>query len=323
MRYLSRRFAHALFLLIGVSFFSFALLQWAPGDFFDELRLNPHISARTVEGLRNEYGLNQSLPVRYERWLRSIAKGDLGYSLAYDSPVGPLIAVRARNTLVLTVTATVLAWLIAIPLGVWTATNRRSLLAHLVGVATSTLLTIPDLLLFLCLLLLAVRTGWFPAGGMFSSDMGDSAIWPRLKDLIMHLILPACGLAVVTLPVLIRHVRSAMIDVLDSPFLRAARGHGISRTRLLFRYALPVAANPLISLFGFSIATMLSASLIAEVVLGWPGLGPLLIESTLSRDVYVVVATVLLSAVFLVLGILVSDLLLFVADPRIRQESSR
>src|SRR5262249_47515914 len=108
MRYLSRRFVHTAFLLVGVSFFSFALLQWAPGDFFDELRLNPRISAQTVEGLRSEYGLNQSLPVRYERWLRSIAKGDLGYSLAYNSPVGPLIAVRARNTLVLTATATVI-----------------------------------------------------------------------------------------------------------------------------------------------------------------------------------------------------------------------
>jgi peptide/nickel transport system permease protein len=324
MRYLSRRFVHAAFLLIGISFISFALLQWAPGDFFDELRLNPRISTQTVEGLRDEYGLNQPLPVRYERWLRSIAKGDLGYSLAYNSPVGPLIAVRARNTLVLTGTATLMAWLLAVPLGVWTATNRRSLLARSVGVVTSTLLTIPDLLLFLCLLLLAVRTGWFPAGGMFSSDIADNAaVWPRLKDLGMHLVLPASGLALVTLPVLIRHVRSAMIDVLDSPFLGAARGHGISQTRLLFRYALPVAANPLISLFGFSIATMLSASLIAEVVLSWPGLGPLLIEATLSHDVYVVVATVLLSAVFLVVGILVSDLLLFAADPRIRQESSR
>jgi peptide/nickel transport system permease protein len=321
MRYLSRRLVHAAFLLVGVSFFSFALLQWAPGDFFDELRLNPRISAQTVAGLRDEYGLNQSLPVRYERWLGSIARGDLGYSLAYNSPVGPLIAARARNTLVLTGTATMLAWLLAIPLGVWTATNRRSLLARAVGVATSTLLTIPDLLLFLCLLLLAVRTGWFPGGGMFSSDLAASAaLWPRLKDLATHLVLPATGLALVSLPVLIRHVRSAMIDVLDSPFLRAARGHGISQKRRLFCYALPVAANPLISLFGFSIATMLSASLIAEVVLSWPGLGPLLIEATLSRDVYVVVATVLLSAVFLVLGILVSDILLYAADPRIRRE---
>jgi peptide/nickel transport system permease protein len=326
MRYLTRRLVHAGFLFIGVSFFSFALLQWAPGDFFDELRLNPRISAQTIDGLRAEYGLDQSLPVRYERWLASIAQGDLGYSIAYNSPVGPLIAVRARNTLVLTGCAMIVAWALAIPLGIYTAASRRSWLSRSIGVATSTLLTIPDLLLFLCLLLLAVRTGWVPAGGMFSASTtldatgADAALWPNIKDLAAHLFLPAAGLALVTLPALIRHVRSAMIDVLDSPFLRAARGHGIPRARLLFHYALPVAANPLISLFGFSIATMLSASLIAEVVLSWPGLGPLLIEATLSRDVYVVVATVLLSAGFLVFGILVSDLLLFAVDPRIRQE---
>ncbi|HTZ75850.1 MAG TPA: ABC transporter permease [Candidatus Aquilonibacter sp.] len=323
MRYVTRRLFHAAFLLVGVSFLSFALLQWAPGDFFDELRLNPRISARTIEGLRAEYGLNESLPVRYERWLLSIAKGDLGFSIAYNSPVGPLLIVRARNTLVLTGAATIIAWTLAIPVGVWSAVSR-GWPSRAIGFATSTLLTIPDLLLFLCLLLLAVRTGWFPVGGMFSpraaDTVGIAAFWPSAEDLAAHLILPAAGLALVALPVLIRHVRSAMLDVLGSPFLRAARGHGISRSRLLFRYAFPVAANPLISLIGFSIATMLSGSLVAEVVLSWPGLGPLLIEATLSRDVYVVVAIVLLSAVFLVLGMLVSDLLLFAADPRIRQE---
>lgn len=320
MKFLARRTLHAALLLVGVSFFSFALLQWAPGDFLDELRLNPQISKQTVEALRGEYGLNESLPVRYERWLFAAAKGDLGFSLAYKSPVGPLIAVRARNTLVLTGTAMLLAWTLAIPLGIWTAVNRRGWTNRIFGAATSTLLTIPDLLLFLGLLLLAVRTGWFPAGGMFSDATDGATFLSHAKDLLAHLFLPAAGLAIVSLPVLMRHVRSAAIEVLDAPFVRAARGHGIPRWRLLFRYVLPVAANPLISLFGFSIATMLSASLLAEVILSWPGLGPLLLEATLSRDIYVVVATVLLSATFLVVGNLVSDLLLYAADPRIRVE---
>lgn len=320
MRFLARRMAHAALLLAGVSFFSFALLQWAPGDFFDELRLNPRISAQTVEALRQEYGLNQPLPVRYGRWLRSIAKGELGFSLSYSSPVGQIIAVRARNTILLTGTATLLAWLIAIPLGVWSATKRRGILSKILGFGTSTLLTIPDLLLFLCLLLLAVRTGWFPVGGMFSPASDGAAFAARFKDLLKHLFLPSTGLAIVSLPILIRHVRAAMIEALESPFVRAARGLGIPRWRILFRYVLPVAANPLISLFGFSIATMLSTSLIAEVVLSWPGLGPMLIEATLSRDTYLVVATVLLSGVFLVAGNLISDLLLYAADPRIRME---
>ena len=145
--------------------------------------------------------------------------------------------------------------------------------------------------------------------------------WSRAKDVAFHLVLPAFGLAVVMLPVLVRHVRSAMIESLESPFIRAARGHGIPRARLLFRYALPAASNPLISLFGFSVATMLSTSMLAEVILSWPGLGPLLVESIFSRDVYLVVAVVMLSSVFLVMGNLLADLLLFASDPRIRTEN--
>ena len=322
MIYIGRRLIHAILLLLAVSFFSFALLQLAPGDFFDAMRLNPQISQHTVESIRSEYGLDQPLPVRYERWLRSMLKGNMGFSFASNSPVAPLLRVRARNTLLLSGTATLLAWLLALPIGVWSAAKRGAWNDRISSVATSTILTVPDLLVFLGLLLLAVRTGWFPTGGMVSPGIDDMNFWSQAKDIAFHLLLPAIGLAVVMLPVLLRHVRSAMIEALDSPFIRAARGHGIPRGRLLFRYALPAASNPLISLFGFSVATMLSTSMLAEVVLSWPGLGPLLVESIFSRDVYVVVAIVMLSSVFLVMGNLLADLLLFASDPRIRTENA-
>ncbi|HTW23486.1 MAG TPA: ABC transporter permease [Candidatus Baltobacteraceae bacterium] len=321
MRYLARRFVHAILLLLAVSFFSFALLQLAPGDFFDEMRLNPQISERTVEAIRAQYGLDRPLPVRYERWLSAMLKGNLGYSMATNSAVAPLLRVRARNTLLLSGTATALAWLLALPLGVWSAAKRGALGDRIGALATSAILTIPDMLLFLGLLLLAARTGWFPTGGMVSPGIGEANFWSRAKDIAFHLVLPAAGLALVMTPVLMRHVRAAMTEALDSPFIRAARGHGISRGRVLFRYALPAASNSLISLLGFSVATMLSTSMLAEVVLSWPGLGPLLVESIFSRDVYVVVAVVMLSSVFLVMGNLIADLLLFVSDPRIRLEN--
>jgi peptide/nickel transport system permease protein len=133
--------------------------------------------------------------------------------------------------------------------------------------------------------------------------------------------LPVSVLVLTALPLLVRHVRSAMIGVLEAPFLQAARGHGIPRRRLLYRYALPAAANPLISLFGFSVGTLLSGSLLVEVVMSWPGLGPLLVEAILSRDLYVVIGGVLLSTLFLVIGNLIADLLLYWADPRTRVES--
>jgi peptide/nickel transport system permease protein len=316
-RFLIRRFAHAALLLAAISLLSFALVQSAPGDFFDQMRMNPRVSAQTVEGLRAEYGLDRSFAVRYGLWILSALRGEFGISLAYNAPVGTLLMPRARNTLLLTGTSTVLAWLLAIPIGVWSSTNRRKLSRRSSELATSTLLTIPDLLLFLCVLLFAVRSGWFPSGGMYSAE-NESHGLSQLKDIAWHLFLPSLALA--TLPALIRHVCSAMIEVLDSPFIRTARSHGIPNSRLLFRFALPVAANPLISLFGFSVATMLSSSLLLEVILSWPGLGPLLVEATLNKDVYVVVGTVMLSAIFLVAGNLLADVLLFAADPRIRVE---
>ncbi|MGA7189731.1 MAG: ABC transporter permease [Candidatus Acidiferrales bacterium] len=320
MRYFARRLAHATFLLLGISIFSFALLQLAPGDFFTSLEMNPQISAHSVATLRTQYGLDKPLPVRYGSWLRAVLRGDLGTSFAYNSPVAPLLALRARNTLLLTGTATLLAWLLAIPFGIWSAARRGKWGDRVGGVVTSTLLTVPDLVLFLTLLLLAVRTGWFPTGGMISAEFGDLSLWSKVKDVAYHLLLPSLGLALATLPPLVRHIRSAMIEVLDSPFIRAARAHGIPERRVLLRYALPVAANPLISLFGFSIATMLSAGLLVEMILSWPGIGPLLVEAILAKDIFVVVGTVMLSALFLVAGNFLADVLLFAADPRIRVE---
>lgn len=320
MRYLSKRILHATLLLLAISILSFALLQLAPGDYFDALRLNPQISAQTVSGIRSEYGLDRPLPVRYELWLRSAIKGEFGFSFAYAGPVGPLLWARARNTLLLAGTATLLAWALAIPIGIWSASKRGQWSDRVFGVVTSTLLTIPELLFFLCLLLLAVRTGWFPAGGMVSPAASELGFWSKARDVCFHLVLPGLGLALVTLPALVRHVRSAMIEALESPFVRAARGHGIPRGRVLFRYAFPVAANPLISLMGLSVATMLSASLLVEVILSWPGLGPLMVEAIFARDVYVVIGVVMLSSVFLIAGNLLADLLLFASDPRIRVE---
>lgn len=321
MKVIARRIIHAALLLGGISILTFVLVQIAPGDYFAELRMNPRISASTVEGIRAQYGLDQPLPVRYGRWFRSAVHGEFGYSLAYGEPVGPLLKIRARNTLLLAGAATLVAWVLALAIGILSAASIAIWWKRVTGVATSALLTVPELLLFLGLLLVAVRTGWFPAGGMVSAGFEELNFWQKMKDLGAHLFLPATGLAIAMLPALVRHVEAAMTEALRSPCLSAARAHGIPRKRLVVRYALPLALNPLISLFGFSIATMLSASLLAEVVLSWPGLGPLLVEATLNKDIYLVVGAVMLSAAFLVTGNLLADVLLFAADPRIRVES--
>jgi len=320
MRYIVRRLAHAVLLLTAISVFSFMLLQWTPGDYFDAMRLDPRVSAQTIEGLRSQFGMNRSLVARYIHWGRSLMRGDMGYSFSYDAPVAPLLWSRAKNTLLLAGIATLLAWMIAIPAGIWSAASKGGPSDRFFGAGTSTLLAIPDLVLFLILLMIAVRTGWFPTGGMVSNSFVSFSGWQKTKDIVLHFALPAAGLAVVMLPVLVRHIRSAMVETLESPFIRAARAHGIPRMRVLLRYALPAASNPLISLLGFSIATILSGSAILEIIMSWPGLGPLMVQAILSRDVYVVAGIVMLSSLFLVAGNLFADVLLVLSDPRIRVE---
>jgi peptide/nickel transport system permease protein len=286
------------------------------------MRLNPQISAETLGSLRAKYQLDQPLPVRYARWVISLARGEMGYSFAYNSPVATLLWVRTRNTLLLTLTATLIAWMVALPLGVWSAETLGRLPDRLLSLASATLLAIPDLVLALTLLILATRSGWLPTGGLVSVDFDGLTWYGKIRDLARHMALPVSALVLGALPILVRHIRAAVAEVLDAPFLRAASAHGIARRKLLYGYALRAAANPLISLFGFSIGTLLSGSLLVEVVMSWPGLGPLLLEAILARDLYVVIGGVLFSTVFLVVGNFLADVMLYWADPRIRTEAS-
>jgi peptide/nickel transport system permease protein len=314
MRYIARRLLHGLLLLVGVSVLSFVFAELAPGDYFSELRNDPRVLPETVAALRAQSGLDRPLPVRYAAWVASVLRGDFGYSLAYNSPVGPLLWRRVRATLLLTGTATFLAWLIALPLGIWSATARGTWGDSVSRVVLSFLLAVPDLLIALVFLMLAVETGYFPTGGMVSPGV------LRVQDVAWHLALPVAVLVLGMLPTLVRHVCASMAEVLDSPFALSARAQGIPRQRLLFRHLLPAAANPLISLAGFSLGTLLSASLLIEVVMGWPGLGPLFLEAIMARDFAVVLAVVILSASFLVAGNLLADILLYRMDPRIRMK---
>jgi peptide/nickel transport system permease protein len=320
MRFIARRFLHSVFLLLGISLLSFVFLQLAPGNFFDEMRMNPQISRETVARLSRQYGMDRSLPVRYLSWLQSVAKGDWGTSFAYNVPVVSLIGLRARNTLLLTGVAMLLSWMIALPVGVLSAGERYRWIDRMASFLTSFLLVTPDLLLALGLLWLALRTHWFQAGGMLSVRSPGHTAWARLRDVASHLIAPVIVLVLGSLPVLLRHIRAAVVDALQQPYIRAAQSNGVRYLRILFRHALPAAAAPLIALIGFSLASLLSASLLIEVVMNWPGLGPLLLEAILARDVYVVIGAVMLSALFLAGGSLLADILLFVADPRIRTE---
>jgi peptide/nickel transport system permease protein len=317
MRYLAARLLRALLLLVGVSLLCFLFTQMAPGSFFDEMRLNPQVSPETIASLRTQYGLDQPLPVRYARWSMSVIHGDFGYSIAYNAPVAPLLWTRARHTLLLTFTATLLTWIIGVPIGVYTASSRGRPLDRVVGIANSFLISVPEIVIALALLAIAVRWRVVPVGGMMSLAADDLSAWGKLRDLMAHMLLPTLILLLGGIPVVERHIRASVAEALQTSYVQAARGLGIGRARILFRHALPLAANPAITLFGLSLAGLLGGSLLVETITGWPGLGPLILEATFSRDLYVVIGAVMLSAAFLVAGNLVADLLLLICDPRI------
>jgi len=252
--YLFRRLLRAALLLAGVSALCFLFTDLAPGSFFDEMRLNPQISPETIDSLRTRYGLNQPLPVRYGRWMKSALHADLGYSVAYNMPVAPLLWSRAKNTLLLTTTATILSWLISVPLGLWAATRRGQWADRGITMGTSLLVATPEVVIAVALLAIAARWHLAPIGGMVSSGFDELSGWSKVRDVIVHLTLPVLILVLCESAVIVRHVRASVLEVLGTSYVRAARGLGIRRTRLLFRHVLPASANPAISLFGFSLA---------------------------------------------------------------------
>lgn len=311
-----RRLLQSAGLMFSIATIWFLALSAAPGDYFDEARFNT-TSPETIAMLRDSYGLSQPLPVRYGRWLRSVLHGDLGVSIAYNMRVSTLIAPRVANTLLLTGTSLVLSWMLALSLGAWAGAQKDGPADRFLRGLAAILLAIPELTAATLLVYWAARTGSLPVGGI-ASGRTDLPAESALYTSALHMVLPVAVLTAASFPMLFRHVRQAVSDAITEPFIRTAISFGVSPVRLWFQYILPAAANPLLSLFGLSLATLLSSSLVVEVVFGWPGLGPLFLDAVFSRDTYLLLAPVLLSSLFLLAGNLLADFLLMLNDPRIR-----
>ena len=309
------RIAQALFALFAVSILAFLFLELAPGDYFGRMRLSPQISRETLEAMRVQYGLDRPFVERYWTWLGAVVTGTWGFSFAYGIAVVPLVWGRAMNTLVLGASALAVAWALALPVGVWWAT-RRSTNVFSLGFLTSVILGFPELIVALAMLVLAERSGAFPVGGMRSIGADDLSTFGRARDLLWHLVLPVTTLALPAFAVLVRHVKAAVEDVMEETFVCNARALGVTGRRLVLHHILRPAANPLISIAGLSVASLLSGSFIVEVVMGWPGLGPFLLEAIRARDVHVVIGGVMCSAVLVVAGGLLTDVFLYLNDPR-------
>ncbi len=315
------RLSHMALVLLGIVFLSFLMMAFAPGDFLSQMALNPQISPRVIAALKAQYGLGLPIFDQFVHWIRALLHGDLGYSFSYHVPVSDLIVQRVPMTLLLTVTSVVIAWGAALPLAVFGARRSGRGIDRFLLSFSYLSISVPSFFLALLGLLLAERTGWFPIGGARSALSATAGSWERILDLAHHLILPALTLALGSFGVLYRLMRSSVLEVLSQPFMTAARGRGLEERVIFWRYLFRNAVNPLVTLFGMELGGLLSGAAFTEMIFGWPGMGRLMLHAVMTRDLYLVMGGVLMGALLLLLGNLLSDVMLYLLDPRLREKA--
>jgi peptide/nickel transport system permease protein len=322
-RYIGRRLILLGPLLVGITFVSWAAIQLAPGsgDYFQSLVLQyPQISPATIAGLRARFGMDLPPWIQYFRWLWNIVHLDFGLSFAYQVPVTWLIGTRALNTLLLSVTSLVAAWSIAIPLGIYSAVHQYSVTDGLLSAAAFVAISVPSFFSALLLLYAAFWSHLLPLQGLTSVNYGDLTLAGKVLDVAWHLVLPTVALGVFSVGGLMRYMRNNLLDVLRADYVKTARSKGVPERRVIFRHAVRNGINPLVTLFGFELGGLLSGAAFVENILGYPGLGRLVLEAVLKKDVFVVMGSLLMGSVLLILGNLTADVLLAFVDPRIRYD---
>ena len=319
--FLLRRLLQTIPLLLGISALMFVLLQLAPGDFLATMADNPQISSATLEAMRHRFGLDQPWWVQYLLYLKNIFLHlDFGESFSRHQPVFAVLKNGLANTLLLASAAAVVTWGLAIPLGVLAAVRQYSWTDRSLSFFAFLSLSVPEVLSGLLFLWLAASTGWFPIGGMRSLDFDYFTPLQKLGDLMRHLLLPALVVGLIPLAGRMRQMRANLLDQLQLDYVTTARAKGLPERVVVTRHALRNALNPLITLFGFTLGALVSGSFVAETIFSWPGLGSLTLEALQTQDQYLVMGSVLMASAVLIAGNLVADVLLVIADPRIRHE---
>ena len=319
IRFLLRRLAASLLLLYLVLSATFFLLHLAPGSPAALLVEDQRIPAEQRENLRRIYGLDQPLPVQYARWLAAVARGDWGTSFAYQQPVTAVLLDAVPATLLLAAAALLVEQALGLAFGIAAARRPGSAADHAIRVVSLLLYSQPVFWLALMgILLFSLVWPILPTGHMYSVGFEEMGRGARLLDLLRHLILPTVVLALAEAGAVVRYVRASLLEVLGQEHIRAARAKGISERRVVWVHALRSALPPLIQVAALSFVSLLSGTLIAEIIFSWPGIGRLTFEAILSRDYPLVLAATAFSAVMVLLANLAADLLHALADPRVR-----
>lgn len=327
LTFLVRRVLGMIPTLLLISIVCFLVIKLQPGSFLDQYLEDPRVSKETIASITQQLGLDQPAWVQYTRWITGIVtQGDFGFSFVNGRPVSSLIYERLGWTIAVAGSALLFGWLIAIPLGIFTALKPngvRSTIANFIGyigIAT------PDFLMVLLLISLALFLGQQygftpPVGGLFSPEYID-APWSlaKLRDMLAHLWIPLIAIGLDGVAGLMRQMRASMLDVLNQDYMRTARAKGLQPRTVIWRHGVRNAINPLISIAGLTLPQLISGTIIASIVLNLPTIGPFLYDSLLNKDQYVAMTLLLFSAVLLLIGNLLADVALAATDPRIRFE---
>ena len=326
-QYIFRRILLMIPTLFVISLISFEIIQLPPGDYLTNMIMNlkaqrVEIAQDQIDRMRDAYGFDQPVIVQYYKWISRFVHGDMGYSLTYSQPVRKLIADRVGLTMTLTFFSIVFTWLVAFPLGVYSALNKYKLSDYVLTLIGFTGMAIPDFFLALVVMyFLYIHLGW-SAGGLFSPAM-ENAAWSlgKVVDLLKHLAVPIVVLGIGGAAGTIRIMRSNMLDELNEPYVTAARGRGLKEATVIWRYPVKVALNPFLSTIGWMLPALVSGSEIVAIVLNLPTTGPLLLRALMSQDMYLAAGILMILSILTVIGTLISDIILAYVDPRIRYEN--
>lgn len=326
--YIMRRVILAIPTLIVISIIAFMVIQLPPGDYLTTYiatlsQSGQQLAQDEIAALKAQYGLDQPLYVQYFKWVGNMLRGDFGMSLEWQRPVAELIGERLLLTVVLSFCTIVFTWLLAIPIGIYSATHQYSFFDYLFTFLGFFGLGVPNFMLALILMWFAYSSLGMSVSGLFSPDFVDAPwSWARIVDLLRHLWIPIIILGLSGTAELARIMRANLLDELRKPYVETARAKGLPEGKLVRRYPVRVAINPFISTIGWTLPALVSGSLIVSVVLSLPTAGPLLLRALMSQDMYLAGTFLMLLSFLTVLGTLISDILLAWVDPRIRYENS-
>ena len=326
VRYVLKRLLWMIPFLFAVSVVAFVLIQAPPGDYLTTFiaklgESEEVLDQATIDNLRQRFGLDRPLYVQYFKWVGNLLQGDFGMSFEWRQPVSDLVWERMGLTLLLSMATLLFTWAVAFPIGVYSAVRKYSIGDYVATTLGFIGLATPNFLLALILMYVGVVHFGTDVGGLFSSEYKNAPwSWGKVLDLAAHLWLPVVVLGTSATASLIRIMRANLLDELNMPYVDTARAKGLSEFWLILKYPVRVALNPFVSTIGWVLPNLVSGAVVTAIVLSLPTAGPLMLQALLAQDMYLAGAFVLLLSSLTVIGMLLSDILLVLLDPRVRYD---